>query len=294
MAKNGNGNGHKSNGSKNGKPPLTNAKGQPICGARVRNCRKCAHKYPAAEYKFLECPECGELRPCQETKLYKNGKCYMHGGPSRGPIGVSPANYKHGLYRRVWKAWDADDMFTTLIERRDELLDPMDSLGSMQTRIITLAEGVAGSILLRELRKAWNQLRSAGGNKAKQSEALDRLEELIKRGDKEAEQWEEVWDLEEKANKLRYQIHKMEVERGLLVRLDFAMAMIGAHYNANKAIITARCTEVGEPGLAKLIIRQSAEALDSIVGGSGADAMRLGLAGRDPEDDDGETNGSGM
>lgn len=307
MAKNENGNGHsngkpKTNG--NGKPKghgLRNDKGEPICGRRKRQCRKCFYRYRAADHAIWECPKCGEDRHCQETKLYLNGCCYLHGGPSTGPLGIkppaeTPVSLRHGLYKRVWKRFDLDSMFDALMERTDELRDPMESLGNLETRIIQLRESGESAALFKEIHKAWLALRKAGSNKVQQALCLKKLEGLIEAGEGEAATWDEVWKLDKQANDMRMMIHRMEVERGLLIKLDYAIAMMGASYNANKAIITARCAEAGEPGLARTIIRECADALNRLVSGSGAAAMSLGLGrgsnGAD-SDDGGASNGSG-
>jgi hypothetical protein len=37
-------------------------------------------------------------RPCQQTRLYPNGRCRVHGGPT--PSGVASPNFKTGLFSR--------------------------------------------------------------------------------------------------------------------------------------------------------------------------------------------------
>jgi hypothetical protein len=280
---NGNGhNGKKPNGSRNGKKSvLKNEKGEPICGRRKRQCRKCFYRFRAVDHELWDCPKCGEDRHCQETKLYFNGCCYLHGGPSTGPLNIKPpaTSLRHGLYTRVWKRFDLDEMFTALMERKDELRDPIESLGNLETRIMQLHESGESSGLFKAIHKAWLALRKAGSNKNQQAVCLKTLEGLIEQGAGEAITWDEIFKLDKQANELRMIIHRMEVERGLLIKLDYSIAMMGAFYNAVKAIAQARCEEAGEPGLGRTIIRETADALNRLVSGSGAAAMRLGPAG---------------
>lgn len=69
-------------------------------------------------------------QPCKKSPM-KNGRCYLHGGPSKGPKSTegrrrsAMANYKHGLYtndaiaerKRIRKMidWrdDLDESFTS-------------------------------------------------------------------------------------------------------------------------------------------------------------------------------------
>lgn len=52
--------------------------GQPPCGRRNKNCRKCKYRYPKGS-KATKCPKCGETRFCQSAKVHGLDTCRMHG-----------------------------------------------------------------------------------------------------------------------------------------------------------------------------------------------------------------------
>lgn len=52
--------------------------GQPICGRKNKNCRKCKYRYPKGS-KATKCPECNETRFCQSAKVHGLDTCRMHG-----------------------------------------------------------------------------------------------------------------------------------------------------------------------------------------------------------------------
>ena len=86
-----------------------------VCGARLKRCRKCKHRFTKEEYDLLACPECGEDRTCKTPVAGPGMRCRLHGGKSlSGP--AAPA-WRHGRYSRT--------LPTGLVRRYEEsLADP--------------------------------------------------------------------------------------------------------------------------------------------------------------------------
>lgn len=59
-------------------PKNDSRSGQPPCGRKNKNCRKCHYRYPKGS-KATECPNCKETRFCQSAKVHGLDTCRMHG-----------------------------------------------------------------------------------------------------------------------------------------------------------------------------------------------------------------------
>src|SRR5260370_32193822 len=112
---NGNGKKNGAGGKRKGKSNGNGKREQrPICGRRCKNCQnpKCRHRYAKEEYALWACPECGRDRHCQETKLYSNGACHKHGGPT--PSGIFSPHITNGR-RSKFLPFTPDDNFKDLL-----------------------------------------------------------------------------------------------------------------------------------------------------------------------------------
>lgn len=206
----------------------TNAGGRVICGAKTR-----------------------AGTPCQVTKLYSNGRCYHHGGPSRS--GSAHPNFKHGRHSKWLPAHLLATYEAGLAD--PELLALKDEIAVIDARI---AE-VGARLSTGESASAWEAVRAGHraildgmreSDPAKLRDGLQGVGDALARADAEAEVWAALYDLFDQRRKLVDGERKLEevkqqfITANELVTLVAALVDVLRRHIADPKTLGAISTEV--------------------------------------------------
>jgi len=223
---------------------------RPICGAKKRN---------------------GD--PCRSFSLYPNGRCRLHGGPSRsGPShprwkgGVSFTRYP--LPKRFREAFEDACNDVNLLSQRQDM--------ALAEAIIT---DLIGKLDTGESGAAWKRLKLAmdsydqAREPVEQFRALAIMRELIERGAGDAAARREIGEWQERKGRAQERERRRLVEMtqtltykevaGLVVRI---VAVIKSVCNAEQcvAIATALAKMVGMPGMPMDMLEANPPNLDRV------------------------------
>lgn len=197
------------------------------CNARKKKCAKCGHRFSAAEYELLECPECGTGRLCQSRVTAPGKRCKMHGGMSLG--GPASPRWKDGRYSRVLPSNLAERYEES---RRDqELLALRDEIALLDSRLADLLGGLSSGgarKLWDSLQTAYDDLRNAMGRRDIDGAgvAIRELGIVIETGAKESDVWGEVYTVLEQRRRLTESEAKRLIQMQQVITTEQAMVML--------------------------------------------------------------------
>lgn len=178
------------------KPPdeiLYNAKGQPLCSRKNKQCRKCEHRYSKEEYELINCPECGEDRRCRYAVKHAGDACRQrHGGSSLK--GIASPSFKTGRHSKYLPE-GLRERYDAAPDERLAALD--DELRLIDTRITQLIEKInidSGFSYFQNVRKTWDDLRRAiqRSDAEATAAAMTTHDEAVKTGFQDAMLWQDI------------------------------------------------------------------------------------------------------
>lgn len=147
-----------------------NAKGVRICGAGPKRAKG----------------------PCRALKLYGNGRCHHHGGPT--PSGIASATYKHGRWSKVLNPENRKDYLDAKEDK--SLMDitrPLAILDAQVAESLQRKEALDTPEFRKRARDLYREARVAiASDPAKAGAALNNLGALLDRGVEEDRARDEV------------------------------------------------------------------------------------------------------
>jgi hypothetical protein len=253
---------------------------QHLCGARRKNCPACQHRFTAAEYEAVRCPECGFQRFCSQTHILQSGRCRVHGGKSL--TGPQHPNWIAGRFARYWHRVGLGEEFEALSQ--SDLMDAMVGLSNLQARQLALFElefpSHATLERIRTAYKAADNARVSRSDVKLQTKLFVELGAAITRGIEESDRWLEFVKLEEAMDRKRASIDRRAINAKLLVNADFVRALAVRLISANQTIIREWVREHAMPA-------HEADELIQRIGGEFNRAMSaLALRGIEEENAD--------
>lgn len=184
----------------------TNAKGQPICGGKTK-----------------------KGTPCKETRLYPNGRCRKHGGPT--PNGPASPHYKTGKWSDYapehlidrYQQWRSDPQ---LLNLSDDIALTDARISDLLSRVDTGESGAMWKVLRRLNAEAIAALRS--GSAAEAAYALTELNRLINAASQDYAMWSEIIGLMDSKRKGVESQRRAMVEAKLMLSVDQAVMFADA------------------------------------------------------------------
>jgi len=145
-------------------------------------------------------------------------KCRSHGGAT--PSGPAAGRYKHGRYskflpsRLVTKFKDAMD--------DPELTQYRHSIALLTARLYELLEEGESELLWSKTQEAFRELEAAipAENQASIRASLNALHGLIKRGRADSLRWREVYDVVERAGRMKEREHKRVAQLEQMISVE--------------------------------------------------------------------------
>lgn len=193
--------------------------GQPICGRKVKVCRKCQYRYPKGD-KALACSKCGETRFCQSTKVRGLDTCRMHGDHKKAhePKFLLGPN----LSKRVNRILNHPELFDLANEfaaneaRMEELLQIADEFSYAQW----------GIEMDRAIQNAERSVKF--GERAAVLLALENIAELRKKELQHVYTWAEYRECVKLSELLVRSRHSMQIETQAMVSVTQLVEIISA------------------------------------------------------------------
>jgi len=177
----------------------------------------------------MECPECGEPRPCRRIVRAEGVRCRFHGG--RSPRGIAAGSYKHGRYSK--------DLPTRLAARAEEaiqnpaLLEFREDIALLDARLGELLKrvdsGESGQ-LWRNLRGAWRRFEKAWKSTDVEqiATAIEELGAVIRAGSSDYAAWGDIRSVLEQRRRLVESEHKRLIAAETMITADRALLVFGA------------------------------------------------------------------
>lgn len=197
------------------------AKGRAMCSARLRSAPRNVTRF------------------CPSIRTRSNGRCRLHSGNI--PMGAKTHSFMFGKYSKAMPA--------RLVERYQEALaDPnlsalADEMALVESRLADLmnkADEGGAQAIFADIGEAFLSFKFANqdGDRAKQLEAVRRLEQLINKGKHEAGVWSEINKLIETKRKLSLAETQRLKTLDQFIPVDQANALMAALLNAVRAEVT--------------------------------------------------------
>ena len=230
------------------------------CGKKTKRCRKCGHKYPAAEYELDACPDCGEDRACKRPAM-TNGACYLHGGKSLK--GLAHPGYKSGRWSKYMPA--------RMVPRYEESKNDTELLAVRAD--IALVDARIADLLVRvdtgESTHIWKKLvgfrndaldAQRIGDDRKRALSLEGIFRTIGQGAADYAAWHDVIGLIEQRRKLVESERKRLIEMQQMVTVEESMLLVNAAAHSFKTRLAEKC----DPDIARAVMMAVAEDLARI------------------------------
>ncbi len=155
---------------------------------------------------------------CNGFAMRGKTKCRSHGGAT--PSGPAAGRYKHGRYskflpsRLVTKFKDAMD--------DPELTQYRHSIALLTARLYELLEEGESELLWSKTQEAFRELEAAipAENQASIRASLNALHGLIKRGRADSLRWREVYDVVERAGRMKEREHKRVAQLEQMISVE--------------------------------------------------------------------------
>ena len=213
------------------------------CIARTKNCRKCGYRYVKGD-KSNNCPQCGEERRCGRYKVTGMTVCQMHGGgsPKKGRPGGRPpmdgSVRRSMLPQRMWGAYDdAMEDRHLLILRRD-----LAQAEARMAELLEIAQTPECGFVWKSLQTSVNNYQRAV---ARQEHGVIELElnkifELVEKGNVHHSAWAEIERLTEQRRKLVESERRRMIEMHQMISVERVLGLMEKIANVIDSVVEDR------------------------------------------------------
>lgn len=151
--------------------------------------------------------------------------------------------------------------------------DSREAMIRLHNRVMSLWEKSISTELMREIHKAWNELKAAGRSNdiRKQQVAVAKIDSLMDELGESSKRWDEIYKLEEQLDRMRDRSLARHIAVGSLVNVELVVRLISIFVMAIKGVLQKTLTEIGHAEVAERINYQVEREFVSLFGRSPID-----------------------